>query len=257
MSVSLRLVARLVAVCIGVFGVALSAAAQVSTESGALPRPGETSARGESFGSSDQSVTWLSMSQFQPRDSAGHAMAYSGLGYQNRAGGTGPLWAALDLPDGAIIDSVRLYANDGSATFNAVVLLTRFEGSNGFEDLGSAATAGASGYTTAEFAPAHTVDNSTNIYVIYIDLPANPLLSTRGVRVLWRRQISPAPATATFGDVPTTHLDFRAIEALAASEITAGCGSGNFCPEQNVTRGEVAAFFARALGLHHPFQLQH
>jgi hypothetical protein len=54
----------------------------------------------------------------------------------------------------------------------------------------------------------------------------------------------------TFGDVPTNYAYFRAIEALAASGITGGCGSGNFCPNQNVTRGEMAAFLARALGLH-------
>jgi hypothetical protein len=52
--------------------------------------------------------------------------------------------------------------------------------------------------------------------------------------------------------VPTNFLYFKAIEALAASGITGGCGSGNFCPNQNVTRGEMAAFLARALGLHWP-----
>jgi len=51
-------------------------------------------------------------------------------------------------------------------------------------------------------------------------------------------------------DVPTTHRCFRAIEALAASGITTGCGSGNFCPNQNVTRGELAKFPANALGLY-------
>jgi len=52
--------------------------------------------------------------------------------------------------------------------------------------------------------------------------------------------------------VPKNHPYFRAIEALASSGITGGCGAGNFCPNQNVTRGEMAAFLARALGLHFP-----
>jgi S-layer family protein len=51
-------------------------------------------------------------------------------------------------------------------------------------------------------------------------------------------------------DVPTSHLYLRAIEALAASGITGGCGDGNFCPSQAVTRGELAKFLAVALGLH-------
>lgn len=59
--------------------------------------------------------------------------------------------------------------------------------------------------------------------------------------------MSPAPETATFGDVPTSHLFFRQIEALAASGITGGC---DFCPGAPLTRGQMAAFMAKALGLH-------
>jgi len=58
--------------------------------------------------------------------------------------------------------------------------------------------------------------------------------------------------TPTFADVPATNLYFRAIEALAASGITSGCGGGNFCPDQPVSRGELAKFLANALGLHWP-----
>jgi hypothetical protein len=57
---------------------------------------------------------------------------------------------------------------------------------------------------------------------------------------------------ATFFDVPASHPYFRFIEALAASGITAGCGGGNYCPSQNITRGEMAVFLAKALGLHFP-----
>ena len=74
--------------------------------------------------------------------------------------------------------------------------------------------------------------------------------SFNGVRLKWKRQVSPAPGTATFGDVPTTHLFFQYVEALAASGITSGCGGGNFCPDAAVTRGQMAVFLAKALGLH-------
>lgn len=40
-----------------------------------------------------------------------------------------------------------------------------------------------------------------------------------------------------------------AIRALAAAEITLGCGNGRFCPSDPVTRAEMATFLARALGL--------
>ncbi|MGH8911375.1 MAG: CapA family protein, partial [Acidimicrobiia bacterium] len=41
------------------------------------------------------------------------------------------------------------------------------------------------------------------------------------------------------------------IAAIAAAGITNGCGPGRFCPERPVTRGEMAAFLVRALGLPH------
>lgn len=70
------------------------------------------------------------------------------------------------------------------------------------------------------------------------------------MRVRYRLQVSPAPATATFpNDVPTTHPFFRFVEALAASGLTGGCGPGSFCPDQPVTRGQMAVFLAAALGL--------
>jgi len=69
-------------------------------------------------------------------------------------------------------------------------------------------------------------------------------------RVFYKRQISPAPGVATFQDVPTNHIFFSNVEALAASGITGGCGGGKYCPDSFVTRGQMAAFLSRALGLH-------
>jgi uncharacterized delta-60 repeat protein len=42
------------------------------------------------------------------------------------------------------------------------------------------------------------------------------------------------------------------IEALAASGVTRGCAEELFCPSAPVTRGQMAAFLVRALGLEHP-----
>ena len=68
--------------------------------------------------------------------------------------------------------------------------------------------------------------------------------------VFYKLQVSPAPGTATFTDVPTSYWAFQYIEALVASGITAGCGGGNFCPTTPVTRDQMAVFLAKALGLH-------
>lgn len=71
----------------------------------------------------------------------------------------------------------------------------------------------------------------------------------RAVRLASVRQLGPAPATATFSDVPTNHPYFRHIELLAESLITGGCGNGLFCPDRPLTRGEMAVFLAEALGM--------
>jgi hypothetical protein len=73
-----------------------------------------------------------------------------------------------------------------------------------------------------------------------------------GMIVGYVLRISTPPGTPTFGDVPTGHIFYQHIEALAASGITGGCGGGNFCPSNPVTRGQMAAFLAIALGLQFP-----
>jgi len=72
------------------------------------------------------------------------------------------------------------------------------------------------------------------------------------VLVLYKLQVSPAPAFATFSDVPVGSFWHQYFEVLAASGITTGYGDGTFRPDNPVTRGQMAAFLSRALGLHWP-----
>jgi hypothetical protein len=74
------------------------------------------------------------------------------------------------------------------------------------------------------------------------------------VEVWWKRSVSPAPGAASFNDVPTNHLFFQFIEALRSSGVTGGCNAAPplFCPDSPVTRGQMAVFLAKALGLHWP-----
>ena len=52
-----------------------------------------------------------------------------------------------------------------------------------------------------------------------------------------------------FADVPPSRSSYAFIEDFAARGITSGCGGGNFCPDQEVTRGPMAAFLMRAVGV--------
>lgn len=65
----------------------------------------------------------------------------------------------------------------------------------------------------------------------------NPDLSTRTLARGW---------LSDFLDVPAGHLFHDAIERLFRSGVTAGCGGGNFCPDDPVTRAQMAVFLMRA-----------
>jgi len=100
-----------------------------------------------------------------------------------------------------------------------------------------------------------TVDNLTHTYLVEVTMSGNGSIGSHrigSVVVGYILQVSPAPATATFGDVPASHPFFQFVEALAASGVTGGCGGGNYCPDAPLTRGQMAVFLAKALGLQWP-----
>lgn len=84
--------------------------------------------------------------------------------------------------------------------------------------------------------------------------PARPLRS-RGRRlslvVVTALILLLAPVVAlaghNFTDVPNSNPFHGDIAVFKDAGITAGCGGGNFCPKDNVTREQMAAFFNRGL----------
>ncbi|MEK6282021.1 MAG: S-layer homology domain-containing protein [Acidobacteriota bacterium] len=56
------------------------------------------------------------------------------------------------------------------------------------------------------------------------------------------------PATGVFFDVPVGSFADGFIERMAELGITAGCGGGNYCPNNNVTRAQMSIFIIRAMG---------
>jgi S-layer homology domain len=59
--------------------------------------------------------------------------------------------------------------------------------------------------------------------------------------------VVPATVFASDGfiDVPDTQIFHGDIAWMDANGITSGCGGGNYCPDDNVTRGQMAAFMKR------------
>jgi uncharacterized repeat protein (TIGR01451 family) len=57
----------------------------------------------------------------------------------------------------------------------------------------------------------------------------------------------PPACSGIFGDVPCPSQYADWIEDLAARGITAGCGGGNYCPDNPVTRAQMAVFLLKTL----------
>ncbi len=55
----------------------------------------------------------------------------------------------------------------------------------------------------------------------------------------------PSASGSVFSDVPTNHPFAPWIEQLAAEGISAGCASNRYCPENPVTRAQMAVFLVR------------
>lgn len=174
--------------------------------------------------------------------------------------------AQIPLPTGASLEVVNFYASDFHSTHNATLFVDEvcqnlFGGPPEVTVLGSVSTIfSGRQLRTLVFDPTVTIrvnsgctynarirfSNSNDVCV------GSDIIALSHVSAGWKRQISPAPDTATFDDVPTEHIFFRHIEALADSAITSGCDADNFCPDAPLTRGQMAVFLAKALGLHWP-----
>jgi S-layer homology domain len=64
--------------------------------------------------------------------------------------------------------------------------------------------------------------------------------------------VPPPGGVTRFTDVPTTHPFFAQIEAVAAAGITGGCTATTFCPDNPVTRGQMAVFIEASLSVPQP-----
>ena len=56
---------------------------------------------------------------------------------------------------------------------------------------------------------------------------------------------TPAPG-ATFADVPSSYWAASYINAIYEKGLTQGCGNGNYCPDDYLTRGQIGTFLTRA-----------
>lgn len=220
----------------------------------------------DEFGTQDGIDLWIPRSQFT--GTAGWIEgAAQGYFYSTALAS---FHADLQLPQGAYLDSWRAFYYDASATNDLTIGFVKW-----FDDttatptqtgtfLSGFTSSGTPGFTNFYQVEDRTIDfrepsgsgvtrqQAADFYTFYVVMPNDSSVEFKGVRVFWHRQVSPAPATATFNDVPTSDPAFQYIEALAASGITAGCNTAPpmYCPDATLTRRQMAVFLAKALGLH-------
>jgi hypothetical protein len=166
-------------------------------------------------------------------------------------------YAQVEVPAGAVIDHIGVNtATTGDAIMGFTLHFRDHLG--GTAQLVTASLPGHSSFSTDFFGPLGIPVPNNLDRVFILDLEQAPLQFDSNQQffgyfeVWWRRTVSDPPATPTFGDVPTSHPFYPFIEALAKSGITGGCGDGNYCPEAPLTRGQMATFLAKAVGLHWP-----
>jgi hypothetical protein len=219
-----------------------------------------------SFGTTQESFYSMAEWEFDPISST---TAYSDIGigsmnalrYGTSAGVAAGFFAGPHLPDGAVLTSITYQFCDSNGS--AVHLIGGIELCDGLTGLcailGTPVTSVSNVITpcaeyTEDLSGLNVVvhNRTQRIVVAAITQSGDTTNAFTGAVIGYKLQVSPAPVTATFGDVPTDHPFFQFIEALAKSGITGGCGSGNYCPDNPVTRGQMAVFLAKGLGLQFP-----
>jgi hypothetical protein len=79
--------------------------------------------------------------------------------------------------------------------------------------------------------------------------PEQPVTRGQMATFLSRAMKLPPAGSAGFSDVPADHVHADAIAALVARGVATGYPDGTFRPERPVTRGQMATFLVRGLGL--------
>ena len=213
----------------------------------------------DDFGVGNVNVLQIHASGFLPTQ---NTMTYD-AGFYFSSGTVSALfaWAPVQLPTGSKILNIGLYYDDTDPTpgNNISATLYAFPGfnasaSNTVLAAASSSGSGGKGYAASPTI-AYTVNNSVHAgggaqLAVLVYAPGGTKF--KAIDVVWTRQLSPPPGSATFADVPPNDPFFAAVEAFARAGITGGCAPGNFCPNGVVTRAQLAKFLARALGLYWP-----
>lgn len=230
----------------------------------------------EEFGG-QEGWTVVPLARFVPNMSGVRYITTVGAYWALTADATdGVFRAPIDLPPGTEVTEVCEFAYDNDADHQTTfsIVQTEMGDSSGLPrvDLvpGTLVSTGVSsrpGYTRLcssptspllirSFDDANGDGRSTWLayeLAVQLQYSTDLQLNFGGALIRWRRTVSPSPTAASFIDVPPSNPVFRFVEALKSAGIAGGCAPNRFCPNDPVTRGQMAVFLAVALGLHWAF----
>ena len=217
-----------------------------------------SSAQPKEFGVQDETRTVISATEFYP-DSNVVGTSYGTTPDLSRFcvgcdDNLGDFYSTLAIPAGAVIDFIG-FNNTSDADYHLGFALWQRDRAGNKTPL-LVYSCLAHGWDTDFAGPLGILvpDHVDKELVLQVEQAPSPNYQYFAwVEVWWHRTVSPPPGSPSFNDVPTSHPFFQFIEALKASGITGGCGDGSvYCPDSPLTRGQMAVFLAKALGLHWP-----
>ncbi len=248
-----------------VFGASLAAAQDAESRAVERRTDGPRSIAAESYGITNTDYMTVTAAEFRPiHPSYLYLIDFSNLMMTNTGGGN-IFIAPVSMPSGALVIGLELAGCDLFTGDNMQVALGRVEEPNGlFENMAEVFTDGTASspgdgcnFWLDASVVTPTIDNFTYSYYVLVAFgiltpPYTPDLKLRAVRLYWKRQVQPSDGTPAFGDVPIGNAYRQYVEAAAALGILSPCAPGFFCPDNPVTRAQLALALAKALGLDYP-----
>ena len=199
-------------------------------------------------------VVNVSSYEFQGTNPFGDHIADDGNGYRYfSSAGSSFLSAPLRIPSGVTINSIQISSCDHTSGDIFLSLVDGLTGGPTGSILKNLSTTSGCGIDSVSLSYDYDQNQGHPLYLLLLwGATYDGTTRFNNVAIYYTRRVSPAPPSATFADVPTSNPQFQFIEALVDAGVTVGCGNGNYCPNQAVTRGQMAVFMAKALGLHFP-----
>jgi hypothetical protein len=142
----------------------------------------------------------------------------------------------------------------GSCTFGISPLKRSFPGNAGVGSID--VTAGVdcdwTAVSNSPFINITSGNNGTGNGTVNYSVTANPGPGIRAGTITVAGRVFVVRQGINFADVPSNHPFYTEIGRLSANGITLGCGSGNYCPSDVVTREQMSAFLLRGRGEPNP-----